>query len=1335
MTSKRMLVRLENLTKNCVYPIHAKRTTNITNDFEFNNINGFIIGLYLAEGHSDEKSGIVSITNNDKKLLSIVSEWFTKQSISCKIDSKTNNKNWTSTTIRGYSTILAIFFKKLLGDNSKTKLIPPIFFNAPDEFLTGLLNGYYSGDGCITKNSIDVSSASKQLIEGISMILTRFGIFSKMSASILKQNNFNTVNISPSNRLSIRSKFAKKFAEIIQLSSNDKNEKLKLISTSTTILKHSNMYSVKNDTILDEIISMERIPSAEKYPKVYDISVPSTLNFGLANGLQVYDTAETGYLQRKLMKSMEDVKIGIGNYVQTFNGQIIQFLYGGDSMDATYLEKHHINSSPEDYLITNPSDYFTKGHDSSIDQTNELELLKTFLPASHEIFLPFNLPRLLNNTFKPFKGKAKTTLSYDFLYNNLIETIDSLKINGMLVMLRDQYIKNITQGLLTLCAPKMLVSKYSFTKKEYIQFLQTIKDKYLRGIVDPGECVGPLAAQAIGESLTQMSVERNTKVILKDNDKTKIVAIGDYIDTLMEQHEKSVIKTHITEDNQESTILTIPVEWNLSVPGLSENEKVQFGQLTEVSRHPVNGSMVKVSTKSGRTITATMSHSFLTRENNKVVPIKGSQLKVGTIVPIIAELSPENTQKTIRLTEYINTDRFIIRDGLIYSAKISSAKTTKDTSGIPVEIPLDYTFGCFIGQVLSDCHVSKDSNTIQMMNTEMEYIENTRQFCEQYNLQYTFVTDNNPRGFGGAKPCYKITISSRLFVDLIKMWCGTTHNTKHIPEWTLNAPDDFLKGLLSNYFDGDGNVFNDTNHRTVRAHGSSKELLYGIGLLLTRFGIMTNIHEQRPLFYEIALLSKHIYSFSKNIGFNISYKRNTLEELIDNLNNTNRTDHIDKIKNFGTVLNDISIKTEMLHHLNSFIKKDSIGRECLKKFIPIMEQKARVLNVDISNELMILKKSVSGDVLWDTITKIEVIHDTKNQFVYDFSVRDIESFACSNGLIVHNTLNTFHSAGIASQTQITAGIPRFRELINVSKAPQNSTITMELKDNTLLSHIDLLSEHLKYSVLTDFTERVDIHYDSNSSIVPDDNFYDEPTGESPWVLVLTLNDASLVSKRVYLNEIVDTISSYTTQRKVIVSASHDNAEKLKVFIRPEIHAMETQEILHTIANDLQKIWICGNLSIDNTFTDNDNNKIVANGGYLEDILALPFVNPYNTISNNISNTFDVLGMEATRELLFQEIQKLLSDNGIYINSRHTELLVDTITHGSILISMDRHGVRKGDASVLSASSFEETVDQLAKASVFSQQDNLLGVTPAIMLGQIANIGTCMNDIVYIPPKK
>ena len=66
---------------------------------------------------------------------------------------------------------------------------------------------------------------------------------------------------------------------------------------------------------------------------MYDLTIPSTFNFGLANGLQVRDTATTGYIQRRLIKALEDLSVKYDGTIRTANNQIIQYVYGENGIN------------------------------------------------------------------------------------------------------------------------------------------------------------------------------------------------------------------------------------------------------------------------------------------------------------------------------------------------------------------------------------------------------------------------------------------------------------------------------------------------------------------------------------------------------------------------------------------------------------------------------------------------------------------------------------------------------------------------------------------------------------------------------------------------------------------------------------------------------------------------------------------------------------------------------------------------------------------------------------------------------------------------------------------
>jgi hypothetical protein len=108
-----------------------------------------------------------------------------------------------------------------------------------------------------------------------------------------------------------------------------------------------------NNVVLDPIVQITKI-GVENHPKMYDLTIPKTLNFGLANGLQVRDTSQTGYIQRRLVKGLEDLKVEYDMTVRNNMGKIVQFTYGEDNTDPTRIENQSIpivNMSVEDIYM------------------------------------------------------------------------------------------------------------------------------------------------------------------------------------------------------------------------------------------------------------------------------------------------------------------------------------------------------------------------------------------------------------------------------------------------------------------------------------------------------------------------------------------------------------------------------------------------------------------------------------------------------------------------------------------------------------------------------------------------------------------------------------------------------------------------------------------------------------------------------------------------------------------------------------------------------------------------------------------------------------------------
>lgn len=155
--------------------------------------------------------------------------------------------------------------------------------------------------------------------------------------------------------------------------------------------------------------------------------------------------------------------------------------------------------------------------------------------------------------------------------------------------------------------------------------------------------------------------------------------------------------------------------------------------------------------------------------------------------------------------------------------------------------------------------------------------------------------------------------------------------------------------------------------------------------------------------------------------------------------------------------------------------------------------------------------------------------------------------------------------------------------------------------------------------------------------------------------------------------------------------------------------------------------------------------IQTEGSNLFAVLALDGFDIYKTSSNDLHEVLEVLGIEAVREMIVQEIISVFAAGGKTLNNRHFELLSDIMTAQGYLVSIDRYGVNKTDTGILSRATFETTTNQIANASIFGEDDPMRGVSANIMFGQFFKGGTnscdvlldeemIMNSKLYYPKK-
>jgi DNA-directed RNA polymerase subunit A" len=139
--------------------------------------------------------------------------------------------------------------------------------------------------------------------------------------------------------------------------------------------------------------------------------------------------------------------------------------------------------------------------------------------------------------------------------------------------------------------------------------------------------------------------------------------------------------------------------------------------------------------------------------------------------------------------------------------------------------------------------------------------------------------------------------------------------------------------------------------------------------------------------------------------------------------------------------------------------------------------------------------------------------------------------------------------------------------------------------------------------------------------------------------------------------------------------------------------------------------------------------VYTEGSNLAEILKMEEVDQSRTITNNIYEIQQTLGIEAARNAIINEAIKTLEEQGLEVDIRHVMLVADMMTYSGTLRQIGRHGISGEKASVLARASFEITTKHLFGACVHGESDMLSGIIENVIAGQPIPLGTGSVELV------
>ena len=382
------------------------------------------------------------------------------------------------------------------------------------------------------------------------------------------------------------------------------------------------------------------------------------------------------------------------------------------------------------------------------------------------------------------------------------------------------------------------------------------------------------------------------------------------------------------------------------------------------------------------------------------------------------------------------------------------------------------------------------------------------------------------------------------------------------------------------------------------------------------------------------------------------------------------------------------------------------------------------------------------------------------------------------------TLNTFHLSGVSSKSNVTRGVPRIEEILRLTKNPKNPSLTVYLNpiDQLDTDKASQYSNMLEHTKLVDVVKSIQICFDpsdKNTNLLDDkdtlEQFYEfeqmidecveeddiqQDQTKSKWIIRIEMDTETLLDKNITMDDIHFAItnshgddiscvySDYNSDNLVFRIRLNEKLLTKGKKLRGVSDTLDQSDDIYMLRifqeNLLNNIVLRGINGITNVLPRKLQNSVVKDdgkyvrkdiwimdttGSNLMEVLALDFIDSSRTFGNDIKEAFDVLGIEAARQIIYNEFVEVMEFSDVYINYHHLSLLCDRMTSTENMVSIFRSGILNDDIGPISKSTFEVHTEVLLNASRHADFDHMRGVSANVMMGQMGVFGTGSFQVV------
>ncbi len=307
------------------------------------------------------------------------------------------------------------------------------------------------------------------------------------------------------------------------------------------------------------------------------------------------------------------------------------------------------------------------------------------------------------------------------------------------------------------------------------------------------------------------------------------------------------------------------------------------------------------------------------------------------------------------------------------------------------------------------------------------------------------------------------------------------------------------------------------------------------------------------------------------------------------------------------------------------------------------------------------------------------------------------------------TMRTFHYAGVA-EINVTLGLPRLIEILDVRKKPSTPMMTIRLLPEYAKDK-EKAKEVARRIEATHVTDVADISVDIYGLKI-----------------IIKLDQKALNEKGLTPENLKKVL-----EKKLKVEIEEENGNFI-IQVSPDVE--KPYKTLMDIFDKLKKEVIAGIKEIKRVIIRKEGDEYVlyTEGSNLKKVMKVKGVDYTRTLTNDIYEIYEVLGIEAARAAIIKEAKETLEEQGLDVDVRHIMLVADIMTADGYLKQIGRHGVAGAKQSILARAAFEVTVNVLLDAAVKGEVDYLKGITENIIVGQPIKLGTGDVELIYKPKR-